>query len=117
MGQDRIKKLRNKIPVQISPCISSFVAVMVRIKKTCPSSPSYLLDWKKKKVGRGSCWWFVLCSLKYLTNIRLMFFSAGKPTEANVRLYRALCVFLTLICLVLVLVVILLSVKREYLQP
>lgn len=42
---------------------------------------------------------------------------SGKKTETNTRLYRAACLFLTIICLVLLLVVIILSVKREYLQP
>ncbi|KAJ4931542.1 hypothetical protein JOQ06_025837 [Pogonophryne albipinna] len=38
---------------------------------------------------------------------------AGKPTEGNSRLYRAACLFLTIICLVLLLVVIILSVKLQ----
>ncbi|XP_060905299.1 early activation antigen CD69 isoform X1 [Labrus mixtus] len=37
----------------------------------------------------------------------------GKKTEGNLRLYRIACVFLTIICLVLLLVVILLSVKPQ----
>uniref|UniRef100_A0A8C9ZDM2 Si:dkey-26c10.5 n=1 Tax=Sander lucioperca TaxID=283035 RepID=A0A8C9ZDM2_SANLU len=38
---------------------------------------------------------------------------AGKQTEGNTRLYRAACLFLTIICLVLLLVVIILSVKLQ----
>ncbi|XP_034067345.1 C-type lectin domain family 4 member E-like isoform X3 [Gymnodraco acuticeps] len=38
---------------------------------------------------------------------------AGKPTEGNSRLYRAACLFLTIICLVLLLVVIILSLKHS----
>ncbi|KAL3060038.1 hypothetical protein OYC64_014601 [Pagothenia borchgrevinki] len=38
---------------------------------------------------------------------------AGKPTEGNSRLYRAACLFLTIICLILLLVVIILSVKFQ----
>lgn len=37
----------------------------------------------------------------------------GKQTGGNIRLYRALCVFLTLLCLVLLLVVIILSMKLQ----
>ncbi|XP_010786741.1 C-type lectin domain family 12 member A isoform X2 [Notothenia coriiceps] len=37
----------------------------------------------------------------------------GKPTEGNSRLYRAACLFLTIICLVLLLFVIILSVKLQ----
>ncbi|XP_034067343.1 C-type lectin domain family 4 member E-like isoform X1 [Gymnodraco acuticeps] len=37
----------------------------------------------------------------------------GKPTEGNSRLYRAACLFLTIICLVLLLVVIILSLKLQ----
>ncbi|KAI9533160.1 hypothetical protein NQZ68_025554 [Dissostichus eleginoides] len=37
----------------------------------------------------------------------------GKQTEGNSRLYRAACLFLTIICLVLLLVVIILSVKLQ----
>lgn len=43
--------------------------------------------------------------------------SSDQQTKGNTRLYRAVCLFLALICLVLLLVVIFLSVKREYLQP
>ncbi|XP_035018640.1 early activation antigen CD69 isoform X1 [Hippoglossus stenolepis] len=42
---------------------------------------------------------------------------AGKQTEGNARLYRAGCLFLTLICLVLLLVVIILSVKLQTGSP
>lgn len=38
---------------------------------------------------------------------------AGKQTEGNIRLYRAVCVILTIICLVLLLVVIILSAKFQ----
>ncbi|XP_019948672.2 early activation antigen CD69 isoform X2 [Paralichthys olivaceus] len=37
----------------------------------------------------------------------------GKQTEGNTRLYRAGCLFLTLICLILLLVIIILSVKLQ----
>ncbi|KAM8870790.1 C-type lectin lectoxin-Lio3 isoform 3-T3 [Spinachia spinachia] len=37
---------------------------------------------------------------------------SGKKTETNTQLYRAACLFLTIVCLVLLLVVIILSVKR-----
>ncbi|KAM6994239.1 C-type lectin domain family 9 member A [Tautogolabrus adspersus] len=37
----------------------------------------------------------------------------GKKTEGNTRLYRIACVFLTIICLVLLLVVIILSMKLQ----
>ncbi|XP_059195223.1 early activation antigen CD69 [Centropristis striata] len=36
---------------------------------------------------------------------------SGKQTEGNIRLYRAVCLFLTIICLILLLVVIVLSTK------
>ncbi|XP_044065043.1 early activation antigen CD69 isoform X2 [Siniperca chuatsi] len=39
--------------------------------------------------------------------------NAGKQTEGNIRLYRAVCLFLTIISLVLLLVVIILSVKLQ----
>ncbi|XP_054477641.1 C-type lectin domain family 9 member A-like [Anoplopoma fimbria] len=38
---------------------------------------------------------------------------SGKQTEGNTRLYRAGCLFLTIICLVLLLVIIILSVKLQ----
>lgn len=62
-------------------------------------------------------WWSVLLSLKCLANIWLMSSSSAKQTEGNARLYRAGCILLTIMCLVLLLVVIVLSLKREYLQP
>lgn len=37
----------------------------------------------------------------------------GKPTEGNTRLYRAACLFLTIMCLILLLLVIILSVKLQ----
>ena len=96
---------------------------MVRIKKmepvkSCHLSPSYLLNCRRKKVGQSLHGVFVFVRiLKYLSKIRLISSSSGKPTEGNSRLYRAACLFLTIICLILLLVVIILSVKREYLQP
>ncbi|XP_040021770.2 C-type lectin domain family 4 member A [Gasterosteus aculeatus] len=44
---------------------------------------------------------------------RLATTRSGKKTETNTRLYRAACLFLTIICLVLLLVVIILSVKLQ----
>uniref|UniRef100_A0A8C4DIT9 Si:dkey-26c10.5 n=1 Tax=Dicentrarchus labrax TaxID=13489 RepID=A0A8C4DIT9_DICLA len=38
---------------------------------------------------------------------------AGKQAEGNTRLYRVVCLFLTIICLVLLVVVVILSLKRE----
>lgn len=99
---------------------------MVRIKmikmkprKTC--HPNYRLSLRGTKVGL-SCflkpqWWSVVCWLTYLTNIWLMFCSLGKQTEGKAHLYRAGCLLLTVISLVLLLIVIILGLKREYLQP
>lgn len=43
--------------------------------------------------------------------------SSDKQTDGNTRLYRAACLFLTILCLLLLVVVTILGVKREYLQP
>lgn len=45
------------------------------------------------------------------------FSSSDKQAQGNVLVYRAVCLFLSIICLVLLLVVVILCMKREYPQP
>lgn len=93
--------------------------IKMKPRRTCP--PNYRLSLRGTKVGL-SCflkprWGSVVCLLKCLTHICLMFCSPGKQTEGNARLYRAGCLILAMISLVLLLVVIILGLKREYLRP
>ncbi|KAM7421011.1 hypothetical protein PAMA_015282 [Pampus argenteus] len=76
--------------------------------KICHPSPSYQLNWRGRKVG-WSNFYKLGGLLKYLTN---MLSSTGNQTQGNVRLY-AVCLFLSIICLVLLLVVIILGVKLQ----
>lgn len=56
----------------------------------------------------------MVCGVVFTVLISL----TGKPTaEGNNRLYKAACGILTVICVILLLVIVALCVKREYLQP
>lgn len=101
------------------PCTSNFVAVMMGIKKmkpgqTCHLGPSYLLNWRGKKVGQSIFYWCV--SFTDLSIIWLSF-PLGKQVDGKTRLYQALCMFLTVLCLILLVVIIVLSTRGAYLPP
>lgn len=47
----------------------------------------------------------------------LIFLTGKKAAKENTRLYKAVCILLAIICVILLVVIVELSVRREYLQP
>lgn len=97
---------------------------MARIRKTkpvqaCHLNPSYLLSWRGKKVCKQAvAALMVVCVV--VTKIFFMgCFSSGIQcaTVGTFRMYRIACLVLSIICLLLLMVIIILGVKCEYLQP
>lgn len=66
--------------------------------------------------GRSEHFLFMCLSFTDLTIVWL-FLSLEKQANGKTRLYQALCMFLTVLCLILLVVIIVLSTRGAYLQP
>lgn len=116
-------KSQGIFPPSTTPCTSNFFSVTRETVNrsavlSCPLIKNYVLHWRQMKVGLGSLFCFYEVGGGGALN-RLLIPLADKqtaPTAGKIRVYKTASIVLAVLCALLLLAIIALVWKREYLQ-